>query len=286
MKKPLQIISILLLITFHVNAQQIPNAAPSSSIKQELGISELTVNYRRPAVQKRQIRTGNNPVIPTGKVWNTSISIASNTDFTIANKPLRAGKYTLYAIPESAQWTLILKKVNEETDDQDEILRTSVTPETIPFTETLETRITDITDSTALLSFSWDTFSLPLKIAVATNLLVLKSYQHAVLTQHTEHGNTLQYGTWFLLTRNYELPLALEWIDKDISTKETYYNSWLKAQVLRKLNRTDEAIHTAQRALDLALVSSDIDFANYVPRIRAALEFWPKIPGPALSSAE
>lgn len=278
---PLFLIGFISLVNA-VNGQSIPNATPSSSIKQQVGISELTVSYRRANVQARQIRTGKNAFLPEHKIWNTSIVLTLNTPFSIGDTVLESGKYTLSASPNNSYWTMIFKKVNADTDVQEEVLQLSVKEESIPFTETLEVRLTNITDSAALLSVLWDTFCIPIPITVPTNELVLNSYKQALLNNESGHGNTLQYGTWFLLTRDFEIPLALEWISKDIQHEETYFNTWLKAQVLRRLNRNNEALETAQKALDLALVSSDFDFQTYVPRIRTALDFWGNNPNSTL----
>jgi len=272
------ILVALINIVDSTYAQSIPNAMPSSSISQQVGISEITVNYRRPNAQGRALRSGTNPFLPNHKLWNTSVSFALNTSFSINDTDLASGKYTISAIPNDEKWKVILKHINAETDVQQEVLQFIVNQDNVPFTETMEVRLCEITDSAALVIIQWGKFALPILIKVPTNTLVLESYKEAINKKTSNHGNTFQYGAWFLLTRGFELPLALEWINMDIQQHETYFNTWLKAQLLRRVNRNTEAINLAQKALDLALLSSDFDFVTYVPRIRKALVYWRNTP--------
>jgi hypothetical protein len=73
---------------------------------------DVTVTYGRP-YKKGRVVFGT--LVPYGEVWRlgadeaTTISFAKDTRFGDSNIP--AGTYTLFAIPEENEWTLILNSV-------------------------------------------------------------------------------------------------------------------------------------------------------------------------------
>ena len=66
------------------------------------------VTYSRPAKKDREIF---GKLVPYGKVWrvgaNEATEIKFFTDATVAGKKIKAGVYSLYAIPNESDWTLI-----------------------------------------------------------------------------------------------------------------------------------------------------------------------------------
>lgn len=71
---------------------------------------DLTVRvfYNRPFKKGREIFGA---LVPYGKVWRTGANEATifetNKDLQIEGKTLRAGKYSLWTIPEKESWTII-----------------------------------------------------------------------------------------------------------------------------------------------------------------------------------
>ena len=67
------------------------------------------VTYSRPARKEREVF---GKMLPYGKVWrvgaNEATEIKFFTDATIQGKKVKAGVYSLYAIPNETEWTLIL----------------------------------------------------------------------------------------------------------------------------------------------------------------------------------
>ncbi|UFH52370.1 DUF2911 domain-containing protein [Spirosoma sp. KNUC1025] len=66
------------------------------------------VTYSRPAKNGREVY---GKLVPYGKVWrvgaNEATEIKFFTDATIQGKKIKAGTYSLYAIPAETEWTLI-----------------------------------------------------------------------------------------------------------------------------------------------------------------------------------
>jgi hypothetical protein len=94
----------------------------------------ISVTYGRPYKKGRDIFGG---LEPYGKVWRTGADEATQVTFdkdcTFGGKPVKAGTYTLFTIPEKDEWTIILNSKlgqwgafsYDKVKDQD-VLKTTV----------------------------------------------------------------------------------------------------------------------------------------------------------------
>jgi len=75
--------------------------------------SFIKVDYCRPSKKGRNVFGG---LLPFGNVWRTGANEATlieiNRDYEINGKTLKAGKYSLFTIPDENEWTIIF---NEQT---------------------------------------------------------------------------------------------------------------------------------------------------------------------------
>ncbi|UAY51923.1 DUF2911 domain-containing protein [Ferruginibacter albus] len=93
---------------------------------------ELTarVIYSRPQKNGRAVFDS---VVEAGKVWRVGANEATEIDFyksvTIGGKKVAPGRYTLYAIPTAAKWTIIISKQLDvwgaySYDEKQDVVRT------------------------------------------------------------------------------------------------------------------------------------------------------------------
>ncbi len=72
----------------------------------------VRVTYSRPAKKEREVF--GTKIVPYGEVWrvgaNESTEIKFYQDVTIQGKKVKAGTYSLFAIPTATEWTIILNK--------------------------------------------------------------------------------------------------------------------------------------------------------------------------------
>jgi hypothetical protein len=75
----------------------------------------IAVNYSSPRMRGRKIF---GDLVPFGEVWRVgaddATSFVPNVDVIVGGKSVPAGKYTLFALPTSAKWTLIISKQTGE----------------------------------------------------------------------------------------------------------------------------------------------------------------------------
>lgn len=103
--------------------------ADTASFNQN-GLS-VQVDYCRPYKKDRVIF---GQLLPYGKVWRTGANEATifevKQDVKIADKPLKAGKYTLWTIPGADNWTIVFNSQTgqwgTEYDETKDVLRVDV----------------------------------------------------------------------------------------------------------------------------------------------------------------
>lgn len=152
MKKQIAIIASLFILfaTVNANAQTDKSKRPSPPDK----VTETTksgatvsIDYSQPSVKGRTI---GNEIAPYGKVWRTGANEATvfevNKDVKINGKALPAGKYGLYSIPGTKEWTIIFNKTwnqwGTKYAEADDALRIKVNATTAKdFTEKMTFKI-------------------------------------------------------------------------------------------------------------------------------------------------
>jgi len=76
---------------------------------------KIDVRYSSPRMRGRKIFGG---LVPFGEEWRVgadeATSFVSGADLTAGGKTVPAGKYTLFALPSPAKWTLIISKKTGE----------------------------------------------------------------------------------------------------------------------------------------------------------------------------
>jgi hypothetical protein len=105
--------AFVMLFATNVNAQKFPglDASPMdcASYPSDYKVSDKTVKivYSRPQLKGRSL----NELAPNGKQWrlgaNEAAEITFYKDMNVAGTPIKAGTYTLSAIPGEKEWTLI-----------------------------------------------------------------------------------------------------------------------------------------------------------------------------------
>jgi hypothetical protein len=82
--------------------------SPPATATGKAGGATITINYSSPAVKGRQIWGS---LVPYDQVWragaNEATIFETDKDIKVEGKTLKAGKYSLYAIPGQKEWTFI-----------------------------------------------------------------------------------------------------------------------------------------------------------------------------------
>jgi hypothetical protein len=240
----------------------LPQASPGASVSQTIGITDVTVTYHRPSVQKREIwgslvpygfndlGFGTSKAAPWRAGANENTLISFQHDVVVAGSPLPAGTYgLLMAIAPDGTVTVIFSHDTGSWgsffyDPSRDALRVNVKWEDAPFREQLSYDFSDVTKDSAVLALSWEKKRIPIPLKVHTNENVVAS-----LRQELNGSKGFQSQSWttasaYLLANNIDLPLALEWAQTAVSGRSAgernFNNLSNEAAVLEKLGRADE----------------------------------------------
>ena len=244
------------------NAQSLvldlPRGSQHAVVTQRIGITDITVNYHRPVVNKRKVWGG---VVPYGQVWragaNENTTIKFSDPVTIEGKPLPKGIYGLHMIPGENEWTVIFSTNSSSWgsftyNQAEDALRVTVKPQTAEFHEALTYDFNDVGPDSSTVTLLWEKVAVPFKVGVNT---------HEIVTQnlHNQLRGLVQYSWdgWddaanYLLQEKVDLDEALKYSDKSIQNEERYDNFMTKSRILEALNRKEEATTARNKALTMA----------------------------------
>ena len=80
----------------------------------------ITVDYSSPRAKGRKIfgTASEKALVPYGEIWragaNEATTFVSDANLTVGGKAVPAGSYTIFTIPKSDKWTLIINKKTGE----------------------------------------------------------------------------------------------------------------------------------------------------------------------------
>lgn len=279
-KQYIYLLALVMLINFTLEAQiQMPQASPPSKVSQLVGLTQITLEYSRPSVRERKIF---GELVPFGQVWRTGANSATilefNTDVTVEGKPLKAGKYALYSIPEKNSSTILFSSKTDMWgavgyNPSDDVLRVTVPSKKIkkPI-ETLEIGFRDISDSGASLFIDWEKISTQIRIESEVDPIVMNQIQAQVIDKTPENPGVYFQAASYYFNTDRDLDLALDWITKSVEADPKYWTVHLKAKIEQKLNRKDEAKASATKSMQMAKEANNLDYVGLNERLIKAIK--------------
>ena len=160
---------LLLALAAPLAAQEIP-LSQHATLSQQVGHTVIIIDYNRPVARGRKLF---GDLVPWGEVWHPGANDATTISFSknvlIEGKPLAAGDYTLWAIPDSTRWTMIFSKAlhvwhRPYPGASKDVLRVQLTPEHGDHMEVLAYYFPVVGPDSATLRFHWGTTIVPIKI--------------------------------------------------------------------------------------------------------------------------
>lgn len=279
MKKLLLILMAFTMI-YSVNAQvKTPAPSPFSKIEQQVGLTDITIEYSRPGVKGRSV-FGN--LVPYGKIWRTGANartkITFSTDATIGGQTLKAGSYSIFTVPGAESWDVIFYndgKTNgtpNELDDKYVAAKATVKSYPIPFNvETFAIDINSITNAGANLEFIWEKTYVAVPFEVPTDNAVLASINNIMSGPSVnDYFSSAQY----YLQEGKDIKKAQQWIDKAVEMTSENPRFWiLRLQSLIHAKAGDKAgaIAAAKASLKHAEKAGN---TGYVKMNKDSLKEW------------
>ncbi len=245
-----------------------PDASPAASVSQTIGLTNITISYHRPAVNKREIW---GKLVPYDAVWragaNMNTTITFSTPVTVGGKPLPAGTYGLHMIPTSSDWTIIFSANSNNWgsfsyDEKQDVLRFKATPRPADFEERLEYQFENVGDNSVNAVLHWEKLEVPFTIDVDTKAVTFASLKNELYGLNQFFWQSWNGAAQWCLRNDYQLDQGLAWADKSIALAPTFQNLRTKAAFLDKKGDTKTADELRARSMKLA-TEVDINAVGY-----------------------
>ena len=256
-------------------------ASAQASVTQRIGVTDVTITYHRPAVKGRTIfadapasmeerakgeatldnqneRKPGEPIVPYNHVWragaNEATLFQAGDDVLVNGQPLKAGTYSLEAIPGKDEWTFIF---NSDTgqwgafsyDAKKDVLRVKAKPQTASANqELLLYTFEPVTANTATANLRWANVSVPFTVEVKDVKAMWRQRADAAIAANpTNELLPLSAASTFAADKNWDD--AVKYVDMSIKTKPTFRNLSAKATILHNAGRNQEALAAADTAI-------------------------------------
>lgn len=242
-------------------ALDLPEASQKAAVKQRVGVTDTTIEYHRPVVNGRKVWGG---LVPMGEVWragaNQNTTIEFSTPVSVEGKPLPAGRYGLHMIPTADSWTIILSKMADAWGsytytEAEDALRVTVKPRENAMEEALEYEFEDVKPDSAVVLLKWEKLAVPFKVSVTDAETTLPIIRTQLRGRAKWQWDAQLEAAQYCLTKKINLDEALTWANQSIQLEERFENLNTKADLLKGLNRAEEAKAVASRAMETATVT-------------------------------
>ena len=246
-----------------------PQASPKSKLTQNVGLTEITIEYSRPSIKGRKIM---GDLVSYGEIWRTGANnistISFNDEVSINNKLILKGKYSILAKPNKKSWDIYFLKYNKDQSVlniiknwDDQIIISELNIPVISTNNKLETftiDINDISNNGANINLAWENTLIKIPIDVLSKQKVLKSIRETLIKNPSAYD--LYNSASYYLQEGEDLNWARKWINRAVEIDSTkYWMFRLKAVIYNKLNLNKEAIIAAKKGLELAKKAGNND---------------------------
>lgn len=283
--KKLLFSALALSLTIGINAQvKTPQPSPFAKMEQVVGLTDVSVEYSRPAMRGRTIY---GDLVPFDKLWrtgaNANTKITFGDDVVIDGTDVKAGTYAIFTKPGVENWEVIFYSdadnwgTPREWDEAKVAARTTAQAYAMEYdVQSFTISIGDLTNDSAVLAFLWEKTYVPVKFEVPTNKLASASIEKAMAGPG---ANDFYSAAVYYLQEGKDLSKASKWMDKAIEMRkatskdgsEPFWMMRQKSLLHAKMGDTKGAIKAAKRSLELAEKAGN---ADYVKMNKDSLKEW------------
>jgi hypothetical protein len=235
---------------------KVPLISQRAVITQRIGITDITITYHRPLVNRRVIW---GKTVPYGEVWRAGANENTTIEFTdpvmIAGKPLPKGIYGLHMIPGENEWTIIFSKAYTSWgsftyDQSEDALRVTAKPQPSDFLEALAYDFDSLKPDSARITLRWEKLAVPFEVSVNVEPTVEASLPAQLRGWPGYTWDAWDDAATYLLENKGNLQDALKYEERSIQTEERFDNLITKSRILAALGKKEEATAARNSALE------------------------------------
>jgi len=269
-----------------------PRDSKMAAVMEQIGITDVTINYSRPAVNGREGKIWGD-LVPYGFVdyhygtskaapWragaNENTTIEFSTAVSIEGKTLAAGKYGFFIAMGPEKATLVFSKDNNSWgsfyyNPAGDVLRVDVPViKTAESVERLKYEFSAETDSSAVALLQWEKVKIPFTITVDPRKTQVDAYRYAFNSgSFYEYWQNMQEAADFCLVNDVNIEEGLNWADRSINTyfgEANFRTLTTYAGLLGKVGRQHEADSVMNVAFPKGTVQDIFGYGNKLMRMK------------------
>ena len=262
-------LAVFALCVFSAQAQiTAPQPSPAAKIEQMVGLTDVHIEYSRPAANGRVV-FGN--LVPYGEVWRTGANENTKITFTddvqIDGKDLKKGTYALYTIPNETNWDVIFYSDatnwgNPRAWDESKVaLKTNVNAtKTVWDFERFTIAVDDMTNDDAMVRMMWENAMVSFKVTVPTDMKTMASID---ATMSGPSANDYFNAASYYHEAGKDLNTAMGYAQKAVEMNPNAFWMFRRLSLIQAdLGMTSDAISTAETSLSLAKKAGNADYVK------------------------
>jgi hypothetical protein len=275
------VLSAALLATCSISAQDLPSASPKGEVEQVVGLTKVEVEYNRPSARGRKIF---GELVPYDKVWRTGANLNTTIEFAgtvvFGGQKVEAGTYSLFTIPGTDSWTIILNKNielwgEEDRKEEEDVLQVKVKPTKSEYTETLTFSFDAVKDDKARLDLRWEEVRVSVDLHADATEQAIKNIEEAVNGEKADF-RTFHGSARFLVDRNMEPETALKYASQSVEMERKFWNLHTLALAQAQNGDFKSAIATAEESMKMA---EEAKYDAYIKMNKDKIAEWTKSQG-------
>lgn len=275
--KGLQFLMLVAAFAVAVSAQvTIPRESNLQETSQIIGDTKISISYHRPNVKGRKIW---GELVPYNEVWRTGANNATvfetPVDVMINGQKLAKGKYALFTLPTTGNWTIIFNKNWNQWgafthDPKDDVLKVEVTPRQSEFHETMSIEFEKVVGSTGEVTIRWENLAVPFTVDVGDfNARFVNDNRRRTMSERMTLAN---YVLSQKMTGSYAD--ALSWVEEAERMNKSFGVLSLKARLLGEMGRKADAIAAGEAALAAGRSANPPASQNAITALENQIKQW------------
>lgn len=273
---------LIALVAFAVNTRaqvSTPQASPKASVEQIVGLTQVDVDYARPAKRGRLVF---GDLVTYGKLWRTGANentkVTFGDDIKIGGKKLAKGTYALFTIPKADTWEILFYTdtnnwgLPQSWDENKVALAASVTPDKLnESVEYFTIAVEPLDANNGELVLQWDYTSVNIPFEVPTHEKAMASIKISLGANATQRD--YYSAAQYLYAADDDLNLALDYINKslELGKDQPFFILRQKALIQAKAGDKKGAIATANLSMEAAQKAGNDE---YVRMNRTSIQEW------------
>jgi len=190
--------------------------------------------------------------------------ITFSHDAIVGGEAIKAGTYGLHMIIKKDNKATIIFSSNSTAwgsyfyEPSEDVLRVDVFTREIPHEELLTFDFFNVEANNTSLALQWGTKEIPINIKFDVTNIVLTDIRKKMQDQPGFNRQTWEQAANFALNNGGDLDEALTWINNAIAgqfySKQTFNNTQIKAAILMKQDKKNEALAVMDKVMPIASV--------------------------------